>query len=73
MKSKIEQTADILFEELIKLRDGNQTPAVLEAMSNAAGKMISAVKVMNEYARLVGASPTIELVEGSWLKRHTKP
>lgn len=48
-----------LWEQVIKLREGETTPANANAVSNAVGKMFTGVKLQMEYYRLTGATPVI--------------
>ena len=48
-----------MTEELIRLRNKESTPAVANASANIAGKIAQSVKLELEYAKLVGANPSI--------------
>ena len=49
----------ILSEEIEKLRNGDTTPANINAITNATGKIFSSIKLEMEYARLIGEKPNI--------------
>jgi len=53
----------ILCEEIDKLREGKTTPASINAITNATGKVFSSIKLQMEYAKLVGKKPDIEFVK----------
>ena len=67
--NNIEGLREMLADQIKKTVEGEQTPAVLDSLANASGKMISATKVQLEYAKLVGGTPSIEFLNGDWLKR----
>lgn len=45
------------------LKDGSLTPAVATEMNNAAGKMMTSVKLEHEYAHLRKEEPNIPFME----------
>ena len=49
----------ILSEEIDKLRNGDTTPANINAITNATGKIFSSIKLEMEYAKLLGEKPNI--------------
>jgi hypothetical protein len=49
----------LLSNEIEKLQNKTTTPASLNAIVNATGKIISTIKMELEYARLVGKSPAL--------------
>lgn len=49
----------LLADEIQKLRKKTTTPASLNAIVNATGKIISTIKLELEYAKLVGKSPAL--------------
>lgn len=48
----------ILSDEITKLRDGASTPAGVNAVSNASGKILSTYKLELEVAKILGKKPT---------------
>lgn len=57
----------ILAEEIQKLRNEETTPAAVNAVTNATGKILTTVKMEMEYAKLIGVTPQIEFIQ---LKPH---
>jgi len=53
----------ILVEEIIKLRKGETTPASINAITNATGKILSSVKLEIEYHKMLGLKPDIDFVQ----------
>ena len=53
----------ILSEEIEKLRKGETTPATINAITNATGKILSSVKLEIEYHKLLGMKPDIDFVQ----------
>jgi hypothetical protein len=53
----------IMSDEIRRLRDGETTAASANAVSNAAGKILSTVKLEMEYARLTGRKPLIAMLD----------
>jgi len=54
----------MLWEEMHRLRDGDAQPASANAVTNAAGTLLRSVKLEMEYARMLGRSPAIPLLDG---------
>ncbi len=54
----------ILSDEITKIRNGRSTPATVNAVSNATGKILSSVKLEIEYHKLIGKTPTIPMLAG---------
>lgn len=54
---------EILAEEITKLRNGETTPANVNAVTNATGKILSTVKLEMEYHKLLGKTPEIEFIK----------
>lgn len=48
----------ILSDEIEKLRTGSTTPANVNAVSNASGKILSTVKLELEVMKLLGKKPS---------------
>lgn len=53
----------ILSEEIANLRSGKSSPAVVNAVTNATGKILSSVKLEMEYLKLLGAKPNIPFIK----------
>ena len=58
---------NMLCEEIEKLRQKQTTPANVNAITNATGKILSTIKLELEYAKLLGQKPKnsgfLELVD----------
>lgn len=50
----IDDLRAVLSDEIRSIRDGEATAARVNAVSNAAGKILSTVKLQMEYYRLTG-------------------
>ena len=59
----IEGLRAIMSDEIRRLRDGETTAASANAVSNAAGKILSTIKLEMEYARLAGRKPAIPMLD----------
>ena len=59
----INDLREILIDEIQNLRDGLTTPATINAITNATGKIFSSVKLEMEYAKLKGKKPGVKLLE----------
>jgi hypothetical protein len=55
----------VLAEEIIKLRNKETTPAAVNAITNATGKILSTVKLEIEYAKLLNKAPMIPFIKVS--------
>ena len=53
----------ILAEEIVKLREQKTTPANVNAITNATGKILSTVKLDLEYHKIIGKKPEIDFIE----------
>jgi hypothetical protein len=53
----------ILAEEIQKIRTGTTTAANVNAVTNAAGKILSTIKLEIEYNKLLGRTPNIPFIE----------
>ena len=62
-KMDINSLRTILAEEIIKLRNEETTPANVNAITNATGKILSTVKLEMEYNKLLGRTPSIDFIE----------
>lgn len=49
----------ILADEIHKIREGKTTPANVNAITNASGKILSSIKLEMEYNKLHGRVPWI--------------
>jgi len=59
----IDNLCNILNEEIHNLRGGKTTPANVNAITNAVGKMIASVRLQMDYQKLLGRVPKIKLIE----------
>lgn len=59
----IEDLRAILADEITKLRNGETSPANINAITNASGKIFSSVKLEMEYAKLMGMKPNINFIK----------
>jgi len=55
----VEDLRTILADEIGKIREGKTTPANVNAITNASGKILSTIKLEIEYNKLHGSVPTI--------------
>ena len=62
-KIKIKGLRNSLLEEISKLKEGSTTPANVNAVTNASGKIISTVRLQLEYGKMTGKTPEIEFME----------
>lgn len=53
----------ILAEEIHKLRKEETTPENVKAISNAAGKILTTIKMEMEYAKMLGITPQIDFIQ----------
>lgn len=53
---------DVLSENIQRLRSGEATPAVANAIVNSSGAMLRIVKLQMEYAKLTNRTPEIPLL-----------
>ncbi len=53
----------ILIEEIDKLQKGKSSPAIINAITNATGKVFSSVKLEMEYAKLIGKPLRVKMIE----------
>ena len=60
VSKNINDLREILSEEIDKLRAGKTTPANINAITNATGKIFSSVKLEMEYAKILGEKPDIK-------------
>lgn len=61
---------EMLAEEIQKLREGKTTPASINALTNASGKILQSVKLEMEYAKVLGELPKIKFIK---MKGDEKP
>lgn len=54
----------ILADGIRELRSGAQSPASINALSNATGKILSSVKLEMEYYKAIGKKPQIDMILG---------
>ena len=58
----IKDLREILLDEIDKLRAGKTTPANVNAVTNATGKVFTSVKLQMEYQKMIGLKPDIDFV-----------
>jgi hypothetical protein len=56
---------EILSEEIDNVRNDKCTPAKINAITNAVGKVLSTVKLEMEYAKLSGKKPNILMLKAN--------
>lgn len=62
-KLSITELRNVLWEEIGKVRAGETSPANVNAVTNATGKILSTVKLQMEFAKLTGQVPVIEMLQ----------
>jgi len=66
MASKAPRTAqdlmDVMGENIQRLRDGEASPAVANAIVNSSAAMLRIVKLQMEYAKMTGKTPEIPML-----------
>ena len=62
---KLNELREILSDEIQKIRENKTTPANVNAITNATGKILTSIKLEMEYAKLLGKKPEIELMENN--------
>ena len=62
---KLNELREILSDEIQKIRENKTTPANVNAITNATGKILTSIKLEIEYAKLLGKKPEIELMENN--------
>ncbi len=67
----INELRTIMAEEIGNLRSGKTTPATVNAITNATGKILSSVKLEMEYLKMIGQKPDIGFVKQ--LESSSKP
>lgn len=64
--SKAPKTAqdlmDVMGENIQRLRDGEASPAVANAIVNSSSAMLRIVKLQMEYAKMTGKTPSIPML-----------
>ena len=53
---------DILADQIKSIIKGETTPAIVNAVTNASGKIISTVKLELEYYKMMGITPKIAFI-----------
>jgi hypothetical protein len=53
---------DVMGENIQRLRDGEASPAVANAIVNSSAAMLRIVKLQMDYAKMTGRTPTIPLL-----------
>lgn len=59
----IDELRDILSGEIDKLRDNKTTPVVVNAITNASGKILASLRIEMEYFKLIGKKPRITFIQ----------
>lgn len=62
---------EVMAENIQRLRDGEATPAVANAIVNSSAAMLRIVKLQMEYARMTGRTPSIPMLLTSGEERPT--
>jgi len=57
-----EDLLNVMGENIRRLRDGEATPAVANAIVNSSAAMLRIVKLQMDYAKMTGATPSIRLL-----------
>jgi len=57
-----EDLLNVMGENIRRLRDGEATPAVANAIVNSSAAMLRIVKLQMDYAKMTGATPSIPLL-----------
>lgn len=60
--SNIDELRAYLAEDLIRVSQGDITPAVANASANLSGKILQSVKLELEYNAMVGSTPNISFL-----------
>jgi hypothetical protein len=55
----------LLADTVRELRAGTSSPATVNALSNATGKILSSVKLEMDYYKAIGRKPQIEMILGT--------
>lgn len=63
VSKNINDLREILSQEIDKLREGKTTPASINAITNATGKIFSSIKLELEYAKILGEKPDIRFIK----------
>ncbi len=53
---------EVMGENIRRLRDGEATPAVANAIVNSSAAMLRIVKLQMDYAKMTGQTPSIPLL-----------
>jgi hypothetical protein len=61
-KMNIANIQEILWSEIHNLKDGNTTPANVQAITNASGKILSSVALQMRYAQMTGEKLDLPLL-----------
>ena len=61
----INELRAVLVDEIEKIRDGRTTAENVNAVTNATGKILAAVRLEMDYCRLLGVSPSISFITDS--------
>lgn len=61
------EVREILADEIRRIRAGDASPANVNAVTNAVGKILSTVKLEMDYYRLLGKTPEIGMMRSKLL------
>lgn len=64
----ISELREVLSESIMGIRGKTITPGEANAITNAAGKILSTVRLELEYCKLTNTKPKIELLEANKIK-----
>jgi len=68
-KVDVNRLMELLAATAFDVREGDYSPAKANAISNATGKIFSAVKIQMEYGKMLGIVPDIPAIR---IKRYKK-
>ena len=63
---------EVMGENIQRLRNGEATPAVANAIVNSSAAMLRIVKLQMDYAKMTGQTPSIPLLLTNGTDRPTK-
>lgn len=70
--STAQDLLEVMGENIQRLRNGEATPAVANAIVNSSAAMLRIVKLQMDYAKMTGATPSIPLLLTNGTKEGTK-
>jgi len=60
--STVNDLRTVLAEQINRIRNNEATPAQVNAVTNATGKILSSIRMEIEYCKLVGETPHIDFI-----------